>query len=438
MNESVAAAQSWGRYPRYRHVELNQRWRFDPLNLPATPATLLPHGMGRSYGDSCLNADNALLHTADLSHFISFDRQTGILRAEAGVTLSEIIDLVVPQGWFLPVTPGTRFVTLGGAIANDVHGKNHHVVGTFGNFVNGFELLRSDGSRRWCTPSSNAEWFRATVGGLGLTGLITSAEICLKRIGSRRIRGQSTRYNTLEDFLRLSLASENEYEYLVAWVDCLASGKNLGRGILMRGNHDAEGPLTNRDAPPTIPCPVDLPEFALNPFTVGAFNNLYFGKHGKGTRQTASDLIPFFYPLDSVGDWNRIYGKRGFLQWQCLVPLGNCLDTLRRIFTDIARERSASFVVVMKTMGDLPSAGNLSFNGRGVTLAVDFAAAPKVFELLDRLDTIVVEAGGKLYPAKDARMRPEVYQAMYPAWRDHERWIDPRFSSSFWRRVTSQ
>lgn len=434
------SVQSWGRFPRASQCSQWQRWRNDPLAIPER-GSLLPYGLGRSYGDSCLNDGNHVLRTRLLNHFISFDENSGILRAEAGVSLSEIIALTLPRGWFLPVTPGTRFVTLGGAIANDIHGKNHHQAGNFGNFVNGFELLRSDGSRRWCSREEDADLFRATVGGLGLTGLITWAELRMKPVRNHWIRCESIRYGSLDDFVSLSLESESRFEYLVAWTDCLAKGPSAGRGILMRGRHNEDlpaGPAVTVPGP-VFSCPVDFPEFALNRFTVKAFNELYFRKAGSRPRTADVSLFPFFYPLDAIGEWNRIYGRRGFLQWQCLVPLeSGATDAFREIFRLIAMQGSASFLAVMKTMGDAPPFGNLSFTGRGITLTLDFPIGGSVFPMLDELDRIVVAARGALYPAKDSRMKPEVFQCIYPQWRDHERWIDPAFSSSFWRRVTAK
>ncbi|MBC7928774.1 MAG: FAD-binding oxidoreductase [Bryobacteraceae bacterium] len=434
---SDPTVRSWGRFPRADQASVWQRWRFDEVPLIPEGQTLLPHGLGRSYGDSCLNDGNAVLRTRLLRHFISFDPQTGVLRAESGVSLSEIIDLCLPLGWFLPVTPGTRFVTLGGAIANDVHGKNHHRAGTFGHAVRGFELVRSDGSRRWCSPEENPEWFRATVGGLGLTGLITWAEVQMHPALNGMISMESIRYDSLDEFLQLSLDSERDFDYVVAWVDCLAGGRSAGRGILMRGNHSQSGPAGFvPQGTGMLRCPVDFPDFAINHLTVGAFNTVYYGKHGAGRKQTEVSIYPFFYPLDAVDQWNRIYGPRGFVQWQCLVPVEHGVEPFREILDRISKQGSASFLAVMKLMGDAPNAGNLSFNGRGFTLALDFPASPVVFGLLDQLDDLVLAAGGTLYAAKDARMKPETYQTMYPLWREHQRWIDPQFSSSFWRRVT--
>jgi FAD/FMN-containing dehydrogenase len=429
-------AASWGRFPVASETVLAQRWRGD--SLPQAPAgkTLLPYGLGRSYGDSCLNDGQAVVATRLLRRLISFDAERGVLRCEAGTSLAEILEFAIPRGWFLPVTPGTRFVTVGGAVANDVHGKNHHVAGNFGRFVNGFELLRSCGGRQWCSRRENAGWFHATVGGLGLTGLITQAEGRLKPIRNRLIDCETIRYGTLEEFFALSLESEPGYEYLVAWVDATAKGSQAGRGLLMRGNHNGELPMESAPAERQLRMPFDFPGFVINRYTIQAFNTLYFRRQRGSRKCSRVDLYPFFYPLDSIAEWNRMYGRSGFLQWQCLVPLDRGPDALREILESIGRSGQGSFLAVMKTMGGIPPEGNLTFSGRGVTLALDLRNAPAVFSLLERLDRVVAEAGGKLYPAKDARMSAAHFQRFYPNWNEHCRWMDPAFSSSFWRRVS--
>src|SRR5271155_3217361 len=295
MANSRPRFESWGRYPSLRADLAPLYWTtdFPPNALPSTE--MLPVGAGRSYGDVCLLENGTLLPATGLDKLVHFDSQTGVLRCEAGVTLAAILDFAVPRGFFLPVTPGTKCVTVGGAIANDIHGKNHHVAGTFGNHVLSFELVRSDGSRFVCSPSLNADWFAATVGGLGLTGLITGAEVRLRPIVSRKIQYQGIKFVGIDEFVSLSQASK-DIEYTVSWIDCVATGKSFARGIFMQGDHSTvpETPVPTKT--PWLAVPIDFPEVALNRFSVGLFNTLYYNKQ-LGKRKTGlGDYEPFFYP----------------------------------------------------------------------------------------------------------------------------------------------
>ena len=434
------AHESWGRFPRLgesQHpVALEWPWDNPFVELPAD-RKVLPYGRGRSYGDSCLNAGGGLLLTERWNRCVAFDERTGVLRCESGVTLADIIQTFLPRGWFLPVTPGTKFVSVGGAIANDVHGKNHHVAGTFGCHVRQFELLRSDGQRLLCSPTSNRDLFCATIGGLGLTGLITWAEIQLKPAASAFIDQESVKFQNLDEFFEVSASTPPELEYTVAWLDCVASGPNFGRGIFMRGRHSTK---TGR-YPPKLPLvvPVDFPSFALNALSVRAFNFLYYGKQRSRSVSSTIHYDPFFYPLDAVHHWNRIYGRRGFLQFQCVVPSTDNNRAIREILQTIVQSGQASFLAVLKEFGSVPSPGMLSFPRPGVTLALDFAyQGSRTLDLFSRLDSYVCEVGGALYPAKDACMGSKTFQCYYPRWQEFSRHIDPRFSSSFWRRVMGE
>lgn len=431
------AGQSWGRYPRATHVVRRLSGRDAPL--PDFTGTALPHGNGRSYGDSCLNPAGTLLHARGMDRYIAFDAATGIIACEAGVTFAEILDIVVPQGWFLPVTPGTRYVTVGGAIANDVHGKNHHRAGTIGHHVRRFELLRTDGSRAVHAPGDGSGRFEATVGGLGLTGVITWAEFSLRRIPGPWLESESIRFGGLDDFFALSHESIRSHEYTVAWVDCLARGATLGRGHFLRANH-APGPAGAR-APQLRPLSLPwTPPFSLiNPVSLRAFNALYYHRQRAARRREAVHYAPYFYPLDGIGQWNRMYGRRGFLQHQCVLPPDQARAGIAALLEEISRSGNGSFLAVLKDFGDRPSAGLLSFARPGTTLALDFPNdGPGVFALLDRLDRIVDEAGGAVYPAKDARMSGATFKRSFPQWRTFADHIDPRFSSGLWRRVMEQ
>ncbi len=423
-------AVGWGRYPktRSRRIELRDCDEAIPFG---DPGSFLAHGMGRSLGDSCLNDGNTLLDTPGLGRVLAFDSLTGRLHAEAGITFDAIIRLVLPHGWFLPVTPGTRFVSLGGAIANDVHGKNHHRAGTFGNHVLGFRLRRSDGSWQRCSPTENPEMFRATIGGLGLTGLITDAEIQLKPVVNSWIDSATIRYGSVDEFADLTAESERDHEYVVAWVDTCTT-RAVGPGVLIRGNHNVDAGPQTRIAPtgPVVSVPVIPPFSLLNGGTLRAFNTAYYwGRPTVAKRRVP--LGPFFYPLDALGAYHRLYGPDGMVQWQALVPSH---EVARELLVE-SRRAGASFLSVMKVMGDVPSPGMLSFSGKGVTIALDFPFEAGILPVLDRLDDLVAVAGGRLYPAKDARMSGRNFRLFYPQWEEFVPFVDPKFSSSFWRRV---
>lgn len=423
---------SWGGYPRAAHrgvVPL--RSVSDPL--PKLAGCVLPHAWGRSYGDSCLNADGWLLDTRPLDRIIDFHADTGRLHVEAGVTLAAILDRVVPLGWFLPVVPGTKWVSVGGAIANDIHGKNHHRAGTFGRHLVEFELLRSSGERLRCSAEINPELFAATIGGLGLTGVIVSAELQLQRIAGPAMDVERIRYGSLADFLALA-AEDAGYEYTVAWVDGIARGKRLGRGLYLRGQHAAADRKPRLGGAARIAVPFELPAGVLTPLVARGFNTAYYHLR-PGHSRGITGIDPFFFPLDGIGDWNRLYGPRGFLQHQSVIPLGQ-ESALAELLDRVAQSGEASFLAVLKRFGDIASPGLLSFPRPGFTLALDFRfRGEPTLKLLDSLDQVVRAAGGALYPAKDARMSPEMFRISYPNWEQFAGQIDPAFSSSFWRRV---
>ena len=423
---------SWGRWPRHEQRIIPLTSRFDPL---PQAAPMLAFGNGRSYGDVCLNAGGTLLTTRGLDRFISFDASNGVLECEAGVLLSEIIALTLPRGWFPAVTPGTALVSVGGAIANDVHGKNHHRAGSFGHHLQSFELRRSNGEILQCSPERNADWFGATLGGLGLTGLISTARLQLRRVPGGWIEGDSQRFANLQEFFALAAKSDADYEYTVAWLDCAAAGSKLGRGVFMRGNHVDHQAAAPRDR--SLRFPITPPISPVTGLSVRLFNELYFHRPAAQLRHALWHYKPFLYPLDSVQEWNRLYGPRGFFQYQCVLPGPEAPAALPDMLRLIAASGQGSFLVVLKQFGNLPSLGWLSFPRPGVTLALDFPnRGASTLRLLESLDTITRAAGGAVYPAKDARMSAQAFQQYFPAWTRLERYVDPKFSSSFWRRVT--
>ncbi|MDT8342058.1 MAG: FAD-binding oxidoreductase [Longimicrobiales bacterium] len=407
------------------------------LSAGGGDGTLLPFGNGRSYGDVCMNGAGVLLDTRARRGVLAFDEKAGVLRAEAGILLSEVLDVIVPKGWFLPVTPGTRFVTLGGAVANDVHGKNHHVAGTFGCHVTALQLARSDGSRVECSRDRNPELFAATLGGLGLTGVIVWCEIRLKRIAGRGIHMVSRRFGGLDEFFALSRDLSGSFEYTVSWIDCLAGGKSLGRGWFMAGTHAPPEAQRAFKPPREVNFFLRPPLSLVNRATLRAFNLLYYHRPVPATQVT--DYVPFFYPLDAIRNWNRMYGPRGFYQFQCVLPPETGERGIRDILLETARRREGSFLVVLKEFGDVPSPGLLSFPRPGPTLALDFPnRGPRTVALLKRLEALVMEAGGALYPAKDALMSTDTFRRSYPGWEALERLRDPAMNSDFWRRVTER
>lgn len=429
--------RSWNRLPKISpeaiHV-LGQRNSGVPGNLPKP---FLSYGNGRSYGDVCLIDEGTLLLARGLDRFIEFDPRLGILRCEAGVTLAEALALVVPRGWFFPCTPGTRFATVGGAVANDVHGKNHHVAGSFGHHIRAFELWRSDGRVIECRPQQEANWFRATIGGLGLTGLIRWVELQLLPIQNPWMWVESQRFENLSSFWTLNREAEASFPYTVAWIDCLAVGKNQGRGILFSGMHaphQAKLPIFKESSKRF---PVDPPFSLVNRLSLRAFNALYYRQRVR-PEGMLNHYIPYFYPLDAIRDWNRIYGKGGFYQYQCVIPPSEAEVAISSLLNVIAKRNEGSFLAVLKTFGSKPSLGMLSFPRPGTTLALDFPnRGSSTLRLLNDLDSIVREAGGALYPGKDARMSASLFQSGYPQWESFSEYIDPNFSSQFWQRVSA-
>ena len=425
---------SWGRLSAEPHrvVGLNEPSRVRDV-VCAGPHPGVAYGMGRSYGDVCLNPLGTIWVTTGLDHFIAFDESTGRLVCEAGVLLRDIQRLVIPRGWILPVTPGTQLVTVGGAIANDVHGKNHHVFGSFGDHVQSLALVRTDGEIIRCGPHERQDWFAATVGGMGLTGVIAQAEMQLRRVAGSWIDSETVPYASLEEFFRLADDSEADWEHTVSWIDCITGGG--GRGLFMRGNpadvgHRAE-PKSRNLTMPVVP-PVSL----VNRLSLRPFNMVYFNLKKWQTRRSIVHYEPFFYPLDNILEWNRMYGPKGFFQYQSVVPREVGHDAVKAMLKEIARSGDGSFLAVLKTFGNRHAVGMLSFPQPGVTLALDFPNhGNRTHKLFERLDAIVREAGGRIYPAKDARMPRDLFEAGYPRLPEFLKYRDPGISSGLSRRL---
>jgi decaprenylphospho-beta-D-ribofuranose 2-oxidase len=405
----------WGRYPRQDCV-VNRPRSEDELRAMVGKGPLIARGNGRGYGDCAQNAANTV-EMLRFNRMLSFDPETGRLVAEAGVLLKDIVDCFLPRGWFPWVTPGTKFVTLGGMVAADVHGKNHHRDGSFGAYVDWLDVLGADGKVRRCNRSKNAKLFACTIGGMGLTGIILRVAFRLRPVESAWIRQATLPAANLD--AALSLFEEfSAATYSVAWIDCLAAGPRLGRSAIMLGEHAAVSELPERwRAAPfltprrkMIPVPFEAPTGLLNRMTVRAFNATYYRSHARDRGSRLVDWDRYFYPLDALADWNRIYGKHGLVQFQCALPLAAARDGLTELLNAVSASGQGSFLAVLKRLGAAPS-GALSFPMEGYTLALDFPVSPRTFSLMERIDRIVVDHGGRFYLAKDSRMSAETLRA---------------------------
>jgi len=406
---------NWGNYPIMESNERNFSFLEDIQQHISTTGEFIPRGNGRCYGDASLAANT--ISTVKFDKILAFDTTQGIFECQSGITLDQVLEVIVPAGWFLPVTPGTKFITVGGAVASDVHGKNHHVDGCFSHHVEEMDILLADGSLIKCGPSLHTDLFEATCGGMGLTGLITRIKFRLKKIETSYIRQKQIKAANLDEVLRL-FEQYKDYTYSVAWIDCLKKGQAFGRSILILGEHATLADCNDRQAaaPLQLPkkrqitFPFNLPSWVLNTFTVKAFNFLYYGKNFKKVIDNIVNYEPFFYPLDAILHWNRGYGKKGFIQYQFVLPLES-RQGLVEILQRISDKGLGSFLAVLKVFGRQESL--ISFPMEGYTLALDIPVRKGLFETLDELDAIVLQYGGRLYMSKDARMKPEIMQAGY-------------------------
>ncbi len=423
---------SWGRLTADPHhvVMLHDRAALQKAISSDLPG--LAYGFGRSYGDVCLNAHGTLWRTSGLDRFLSFDDATGQLVCESGVSLKVIQEVMSTQGWMLPVTPGTQWVTVGGAIANDVHGKNHHRQGTFSHHVSRIRLLRTNGEVIECGPSVRPDWFAATVGGMGLTGVITEVELQLMRVPGPWLLAETIPYYSLEEFFHLASSSEADWEYTVSWIDC--AKKDRHRGLFMRANPIESPKIQTQIKTKTFPI---TPPFSLvNRCSLKLFNELYFHVNRAKKGKKIVHYVPFFYPLDHILMWNRLYGKKGFYQYQCVVPKSCEKEVTQALLNTIQKYREGSFLAVLKTFGAVDSLGMMSFPREGVTLALDFAnRQERTLALLRRLDELVDEAGGRLYCAKNAVMSSQLFHHGYPRLKEFLAYRDSGIQSDLSRRL---
>ncbi len=440
------ALSGWGRYP-ICESDVFRPEKFAELSaiVSANSQKLIVRGAGRAYGDAALNSENGVVDLQRLNRMLSFDAESSILHAEAGVTLDEIIRVFLPRGFFPPVVPGTRFVTLGGSIASDIHGKSHHRDSSLATHVLWFDLMLASGEVRRCSREENRDLFWATVGGMGLTGVILEVATRLRRVESAYIKGESIRVANVDQAIENFERTDAIYGCSMAWIDCAATKGSLGRSVLQVGDFATRDALpANLRTEPLMPkekgspaVPFNLPNFALNPLTMRIFNFAVYATH-PSKNPSLTSYEPFFFPLDSIKNWNRIYGKRGFVQYQCVWPLTESRAGLIETLEAISGSGRASFLAVLKKFG--AQEGLMSFPMPGYTLALDFPVTGGLLEFLDRLDEMVLKRGGRVYLAKDARMRPETFRAMYPQldqWRATKATADPNnhFSSTLSRRL---
>lgn len=407
---------NWGNYPVMESNEVQFRSISELQQIVSSSTTAIARGNGRCYGDASLS--DTTISTLKYDKLLSFDKVNGVLECQSGVTLDQILEVVVPAGWFLPVTPGTKFVTIGGVVASDVHGKNHHVDGAFSRHVINIRLMLSDGRIINCSKYENADLFEATCGGMGLTGVIVSVKFRLKKIETSYINEKKIRVDNLEELINL-FEENKHYTYSVAWIDCLKKGKDFGRSVLMLGEHAKVNELTDQQktkgalALPknkSIPFPINLPSFVLNNFTVKLFNFLFYHKNFKKEKNSIISYEPFFYPLDAILNWNRGYGKKGFVQYQFVIPTKN-KEGLITILKKISDKGWGSFLAVLKMFGEQRDL--ISFPIEGYTLALDFPVRKGLFDFLDELDEIVLQYNGRIYLSKDARMKAATFWKGY-------------------------
>lgn len=426
---------SWGMYPKVK----NTVFKFDKeatlKEIINEHNDLIPYGNGRSYGDSALSTN--IINVKPKDYFIDFNEENGLLHVQAGVLLSEILESYVPRGWFLKITPGTKLITVGGAIASDIHGKNHHVEGCFSECVQEFEIMLVDDEVVTCSKDATPELFKATCGGMGLTGVILDAKIYLKKINSQYIDQTTIKTKNLKETFD-AFEEYSDKPYSVAWIDCLAKGDKIGKCLLMVGDFRDDGRLDYKKKS-QLSIPFNFPSFALNNWSVRAFNWLYYGKSKEGVSKQRVDIDTFFYPLDAIGHWNRIYGKKGFTQYQFILPKETSYEGLEEILTAISKSGKGSFLAVLKLYGKAND-NWLSFPIEGYSLALDFKIEKGLFELLDKLDEIVVKHEGRIYLTKDVRVSKETFEKGYPqieTFRQYrkENKMDEKFQSHQSKRV---
>ena len=430
---------NWNNYPV---VEANETsFDYEKEIVSKLAQSSIPHGNGRCYGDASLSSE--VVNTLRYDKVLAFDEVNGIITCQSGLLLSDLLQIIVPRGWFLPVTPGTKFITIGGAVASDVHGKNHHVDGSFSRHIISMSVLTGTGQTFVCGPDNHSDLFWATCGGMGLTGIILDVKFRLKRVNTAYIRQRQIKARNLGEIMDL-FGENTGSTYSVAWIDCLKKGKNFGRSILMLGEH-ANSDEVKRDKvlepreKALLTVPFYFPSFVLNGYSMKIFNALIYAKNYRKTMDSVVHYDGFYYPLDSILSWNKIYGKKGFVQYQFVLPLATSKEGLTDILTRINNHGTGSFLAVLKLFGEQDDL--ISFPMKGYTLALDFPIRPGLFEFLDELDHVVAQYGGRIYLSKDARMKKEIFWKTYPRAGEFQETIrkydpDNRFVSRLSERLT--
>ena len=422
----------WSNIPKFnnsKYIAFNE----DKNIFQNSSTTFLPRGLGRSYGDVCLNENGYLVLMKDFKNVLEFDYVNGYINCQSGISINEILEIIVPRGWFLPVVPGTSYVTLGGAIANDIHGKNHHHIGSFGNFIESLELLNSKNEILICSEKTNTNLFHATIGGLGLTGIIKSARVKLININNSYINSKTERYKSLEQFFEINEKELNN-EYTVSWVDI---GLNSDfRGVFHSGNHNLDRLHSKKNKNIKLTFPATPPVSLVNNISLNILNNFYYAIN-KNSNKKLQSYKSFFFPLDVINKWNKAYGRKGFYQYQFLIPIEDSLKGIKKIIKTIKSYDQRPCLGVLKTFGSIESKGLISFPQKGITLALDFQnKGIKTLNMFNQLDEIVFDYGGRLYPAKDSRMSKESFQKSFENFDNFSEFIDPKFESTFFKRVT--
>jgi FAD/FMN-containing dehydrogenase len=410
-NKKLTSVTNWGLYPTIKANVISPTTILEFQEAVLSHSEIIARGNGRCYGDACLQ--NTIISTSKWNKFLDFDRENGIIEVESGVRLDEVLETSIPAGFFIAVTPGTKFITVGGAISSDIHGKNHHIDGCFSDHLIHFDLMIETGDVIRCSRNENVNLFWSTIGGMGLTGIILSARFMLKKIETAYIRNEAIQAKNLDEIFDLFESSES-WTYNVAWLDCLQKGDNLGKSIMLRGEHATFNELPEKlkknplqvKKKLNLNIPFFFPNFALNTLSIKIFNWLYFNKQGKKHLKNYVDYETFFYPLDAVHNWNRIYGKNGFIQYQFVIPKEHGKEGMRKILEKIASSGNGSFLVVLKLFGDNNLQAYNSFPMKGYTLALDFKVNDKLEKLIKQLDEVVMQYGGRIYRTKDSMSNP--------------------------------
>lgn len=404
---------NWNNYPLKEVLLETPLFEREFNSMLSSNTSFIVRGNGRCYGDASLYSK--VVSSVKLNRILAFDPERGIVKCQSGILLSDIINFILPQGWFLPVTPGTRFITIGGAVASDVHGKNHHKDGSFSNHILSIRILTPQGTVITCSPEVNSEYFWFTCGGMGLTGIILDVTFKLLKVETGFIRSMQIKARNLDEILHL-FDQYSHYKYSVAWIDCLQQVQSFGRSILMVGEHALREEISGKGFYPktakTLSVPFSFPSFVLNGYSVKAFNALYYAKNYKHEMKGLVSYEKFFYPLDAILNWNRIYGSRGFVQYQFVIPKRNGREGIRTVLQRITQKGWGSFLAVLKLFGK--PEGPISFHTEGYTLALDIPINTRLFPFLDELDKLVKDFGGRIYLTKDARMKPEIFHESYP------------------------